>query len=184
MTKRTTEEKPLSSETTSAPGRSSPMPPTERDGPMDHTSAPNGAARSEPARARPAARGFAAMDAARQREIASKGGKASGGNFANDPGRAAAAGRKGGESVPREKRSFSQNHELAAEAGRKGGRSVPAEKRSFSQDPELAAQAGRKGGQASGGNFAHDRQRAAEAGRRGGHAGPPPDTNAGPAGSA
>jgi general stress protein YciG len=44
-------------------------------------------------------RGFAAMDQSRQREIA----------------------RKGGESVPDEKRSFSQNRELAAAAGRKGG---------------------------------------------------------------
>ena len=42
-------------------------------------------------------RGFAAMDSAKQREIASKGGSASGGNFKNDPARAAAAGRKGGE---------------------------------------------------------------------------------------
>ena len=42
-------------------------------------------------------RGFAAMDAAKQREIASKGGSASGGNFANDPERARQAGRKGGE---------------------------------------------------------------------------------------
>ena len=39
------------------------------------------------------------MDAARQREIASKGGR----------------------SVPAEKRSFSQDRELASEAGRKGG---------------------------------------------------------------
>lgn len=46
-------------------------------------------------------RGFAAMDAEKQREIA----------------------RKGGRSVPNEKRSFSQNHQLASEAGRKGGRS-------------------------------------------------------------
>ena len=44
-------------------------------------------------------RGFASMDPARQREIASK----------------------GGSSVPAEKRPFSQNHKLAAEAGRKGG---------------------------------------------------------------
>jgi len=44
-------------------------------------------------------RGFASMDAARQREIASK----------------------GGQSVPQEKRSFSQDRELAAQAGRKGG---------------------------------------------------------------
>ena len=101
-------------------------------------------------------RGFASMNAERQRQIASMGGKA----------------------VPDEKRSFSQNRRLAAEAGpqgraeragreaqllaeprrwpriagRKGGQSVPDEKRSFSQHPELAAQAGRKGGQASHGN--------------------------------
>ena len=44
-------------------------------------------------------RGFASMDPERQREIA----------------------RKGGASVPGEKRSFSQDRRLAAEAGRKGG---------------------------------------------------------------
>lgn len=44
-------------------------------------------------------RGFASMDPARQREIA----------------------RKGGASVPAEKRSFSQDRSLAADAGRKGG---------------------------------------------------------------
>ena len=49
--------------------------------------------------AKPAHRGFAAMDKTRQREIA----------------------RKGGASVPDEKRSFSQDRDLAAAAGRKGG---------------------------------------------------------------
>ena len=49
--------------------------------------------------AKPARRGFAAMDKDRQREIA----------------------RKGGASVPDEKRSFSQDRDLAASAGRKGG---------------------------------------------------------------
>jgi general stress protein YciG len=42
-------------------------------------------------------RGFASMDPEKQRNIASKGGQASGGNFKNDPRRAAEAGRKGGE---------------------------------------------------------------------------------------
>lgn len=42
-------------------------------------------------------RGFASMDAEKQREAASKGGSASGGNFKNDPGRASEAGRKGGQ---------------------------------------------------------------------------------------
>ena len=48
---------------------------------------------------RPALRGFAAMDAERRREIA----------------------RKGGASVPSEKRSFAKDRDLAAQAGRKGG---------------------------------------------------------------
>jgi general stress protein YciG len=47
-------------------------------------------------------RGFASMDEDKQREIA----------------------KKGGESVPDEKRSFSRDHELASEAGRKGEQSV------------------------------------------------------------
>jgi general stress protein YciG len=38
-----------------------------------------------------------------------------------DPERQRAIARKGGESVPNEKRSFSQDRELAAMAGRKGG---------------------------------------------------------------
>lgn len=60
-----------------------------------------------------------------------------------------AIARKGGESVPAEKRSFFQNRALAAEAGRKGGQSVADEQRSFSRDRTLASQAGQKGGQKS-----------------------------------
>jgi general stress protein YciG len=72
-------------------------------------------------------RGFASMDPEKQRLIA----------------------RKGGQSVPEEKRSFSKNHELAASAGRKGGQTVDPSKRSFSRDHTLASEAGRKGGHAS-----------------------------------
>jgi uncharacterized protein len=103
-------------------------------------------------------RGFASMDQARQKEIASMGGKAvpdSKRSFSQNRRLAAEAGRKGGQSVPGSKRSFSQNRELAAQAGRKGGQSVPDEKRSFSQNPSLAAEAGRKGGQASHGAGSH-----------------------------
>jgi general stress protein YciG len=75
-------------------------------------------------------RGFASMDPEKQRAIA----------------------RKGGQSVPDEKRSFSQNPELAARAGRKGGQSVNPAKRSFSRDHNLASEAGRKGGHASHGS--------------------------------
>ncbi len=41
-------------------------------------------------------RGFASMDDDKQREIASKGGQASGGNFKNDREKASEAGKKGG----------------------------------------------------------------------------------------
>jgi general stress protein YciG len=56
-----------------------------------------------PVSAAPAKRGFAAMDEATQRGIASKGGQSQGkennpGNFANNRDRAREAGRKGGES--------------------------------------------------------------------------------------
>lgn len=63
-------------------------------------------------------RGFAAMDRTKQRAVASKGGSASGGNFKNDPERAARAGRKGGEQSGG---NFKHNPARAAEAGRKGG---------------------------------------------------------------
>ena len=43
-------------------------------------------------------RGFASMDEETRREIARKGGQASGGNFKNDPERASEAGKKGGRS--------------------------------------------------------------------------------------
>lgn len=71
-------------------------------------------------------RGFASMDPAKRREIASKGGK----------------------SVPRELRGFSKDPALAAAAGRKGGVNVPASGRAFSNDRDLAVSAGRKGGAA------------------------------------
>lgn len=120
-------------------------------------------------------RGFASMDQQRQREIASKGGQASGGNFKNDPERASEAGRKGGQNVPAGERSFSRDPELASQAGRKGGesghsgagtqrsgqpigsrhdtgeqhvgREIP--ERSKAHDTEIAVEAGRHGGEHS-----------------------------------
>jgi general stress protein YciG len=52
-------------------------------------------------------RGFANMDPARQRELASRGGKA----------------------VPKQKRTFSRDRDLAAEAGRRGGKAFRAGKK-------------------------------------------------------
>ncbi|GHE75742.1 hypothetical protein GCM10019059_38890 [Camelimonas fluminis] len=67
-------------------------------------------------------RGFASMDPARRKEIASKGGR----------------------SVPKEKRAFFTHTGLAATAGSKGGKSVGAGERAFSQDRTLASRAGKK----------------------------------------
>ncbi len=66
-----------------------------------------------------------------------------------DPEKQRAIARKGGESVPHEKRSFSQNPGLAAEAGRKGGQSLNPNKRSLSRNHTRASDAGRQGGHAS-----------------------------------
>ena len=46
-------------------------------------------------------RGFASMSKEKQREIASMGGQASGGNFAKNKKRASEAGKRGGESSRR-----------------------------------------------------------------------------------
>ncbi len=100
-------------------------------------------------------RGFAAMDEEKQRQIASKGGKAAhekGTAHEFTPDEARNAGRKGGEAV-------SQNRAHMSEIGRKGGERV-------SQDREHMAQIGRKGGEAVSG----DREHMAEIGRKGGEA--------------
>ncbi|HKT53993.1 MAG TPA: general stress protein [Caulobacteraceae bacterium] len=68
---------------------------------------------------KPARRGFAAMDKERQREIA----------------------RKGGASVPDEKRSFSQDRDLAASAGRKGGEASHGGGRRRNSDVQAGARA-------------------------------------------
>ena len=61
-------------------------------------------------------RGFAAMDPARRREIAAK----------------------GGGSVPAEKRSFAKNRKLAVDAGRKGGEASRGGGRKTKRHPQVA----------------------------------------------
>ncbi len=100
-------------------------------------------------------RGFAAMDGSKQRQIASKGGKAAhekGTAHEFTPDEARLAGKKGGEAV-------SKNRQHMAEIGRKGGERV-------SQDREHMAQIGRRGGEAVSG----DREHMAQIGRKGGEA--------------
>ncbi len=71
-------------------------------------------------------RGFAAMDATKQREIASKGGKAAhakGTAHEFTPEEARAAGRKGGQAAHAKGTAHEFTPEEAREAGRKGGQS-------------------------------------------------------------
>lgn len=98
-------------------------------------------------------RGFAAMDAEKQRQIASKGGKAAhekGTAHEFTPDQAREAGRKGGQTV-------SQDRKHMADIGRKGGESV-------SEDRAHMAQIGRRGGEA----VSEDRAHMAQIGREGG----------------
>jgi general stress protein YciG len=92
----------------SEPGRSSSSP---------ISAATSGGAGSNGAGTRKSARGFASMDQGKQKEIASKGGRAAhakGTAHEFDSGEARAAGRKGGMAV-------SRNREHMAAIGRRGG---------------------------------------------------------------
>jgi uncharacterized protein len=85
---------------------------------------------------RTSSRGFASMDAQRQREIACKGGRAAhekgkAHEFTSDEARA--AGRKGGEKV-------SLNRDYMAEIGRRGGRNS-AQRRQSENDLSATQQA-------------------------------------------
>jgi general stress protein YciG len=54
------------------------------------------------------------------------------------------------ETVPKLRRGFAaMSPERVREIAKKGGASVPNEKRAFSKDRDLAAEAGRKGGNVS-----------------------------------
>jgi general stress protein YciG len=89
-------------------------------------------------------RGFASMDEQKQREIA----------------------RKGGESVPAEKRSFSQNRELASEAGRKGGRASGAHRAvNVNVEDEEAEKQRRAAAGAPAANPTHEEEEGEESGR-------------------
>lgn len=86
-------------------------------------------------------RGFAAMDPAEQREIASKGGKVAhekGTAHEFTPEEAAEAGRKGGEAV-------SRNREHMAEIGSKGGQARAASSAKSRSKPASEQSAGSSG---------------------------------------
>lgn len=90
----------------------------------------------------PAKRGFAAMDEAQQREIASKGGQAAhqkGTAHEFDSEEARRAGQKGGEAVSRDR-------EHMADIGRKGGESRQSAARSNKEGATAAKSSSRQGG--------------------------------------
>src|SRR5215212_7252828 len=71
---------------------------------------------------------------------------------------------KGGDTS---KRGFaSMDEDKQRDIARKGGESVPDEKRSFSQDPELASEAGKKAAATSKTTLSVLQRRGARAGRR------------------
>jgi general stress protein YciG len=112
-------------------------------------------------------RGFGSMDEAKQREIASEGGKASGGNFANDPERAAEAGRKGGQQSAEERSGGQQGSggDRGSDRGSGGGRGGSEGGRG-QQQAESGGNSQQESG-SGGGGMESDRERGSESDRKG-----------------
>ena len=103
-------------------------------------------------------RGFASMDAERQRQIASQGGKAAhekGTAHEFDSAEAREAGRKGGKAAHEKGTAHEFDSEEAREAGRKGGKAAHEKGTAHEFDSAEAREAGRKGGEARGKGWSH-----------------------------
>ena len=97
-------------------------------------------------------RGFASMNPEKQREIASKGGKAAhakGTAHEFTPEEAREAGRKGGQAAHAKGTAHEFTSEEARVAGRKGGQAAHERGTAHQFTSEEARAAGRKGGQVS-----------------------------------
>ncbi|HEU4409803.1 MAG TPA: KGG domain-containing protein [Polyangiaceae bacterium] len=97
-------------------------------------------------------RGFASMNPEKQREIASKGGKAAhakGTAHEFTPEEARIAGRKGGQAAHAKGTAHEFTPEEARVAGRKGGQAAHEKGTAHQFTSEEARAAGRKGGQVS-----------------------------------
>lgn len=97
-------------------------------------------------------RGFASMNPEKQREIASKGGKAAhakGTAHEFTPEEAREAGRKGGQAAHAKGTAHEFTSEEARIAGRKGGQAAHEKGTAHQFTSEEARAAGRKGGQVS-----------------------------------
>src|SRR5690348_6287311 len=115
-------------------------PTTERNRPMN----PDSTTQMQPPSSGTSRRGFAGMDPQKQREIASKGGKAAhakGTAHEFTPEEAREAGRKGGQAAHERGTAHQFTPEEAREAGRKGGRSS---RRGASREREQAPEAPRQ----------------------------------------
>ena len=115
---------------------------TSKDNGNKGAGAAGNAQKSSSGNGAPAKRGFAAMDEAQQREIASKGGQAAhqkGTAHEFDSEEARRAGQKGGEAV-------SRNREHMADIGRKGGESRQSAARNNKEGAAAAKSSSRQGG--------------------------------------
>jgi general stress protein YciG len=100
-------------------------------------------------------RGFASMDQDKQREIASKGGKA-----AHEKGTAhefdSEEAREAGRAAHEKGTAHEFDSEEARDAGRKGGKAAHEKGTAHEFDSEEAREAGRKGGESRGKGGSHD----------------------------
>ncbi|WP_231623538.1 KGG domain-containing protein [Nitrosospira briensis] len=105
-------------------------------------------------------RGFASMDEARQREIASQGGKAAhekGTAHEFDSEEAREAGRKGGKAAHEKGTAHEFDSAEAREAGSKGGKAAHDKGTAHEFDSKEAREAGRKGGESRGKGSSDDK---------------------------
>ena len=112
------------------------------------------APQSESGRRSRSNRGFASMDRSKQREIASKGGRAAhqkGTAHEFDSSEARAAGRKGGVTV-------SRNREHMAAIGRRGGEARGANRAARQQQGDESMEATQRGAPSNGQRFQSDRE--------------------------
>ena len=105
-------------------------------------------------------RGFASMDQDKQREIASKGGKAAhekGTAHEFDSEEAREAGSKGGKAAHEKGTAHEFDSDEARRAGSKGGKAAHEKGTAHQFDSEEAREAGRKGGESRGSGSSDDK---------------------------
>ncbi len=119
-------------------------------------------------------RGFASMDQDKQREIASKGGKAAhekGTAHEFDSEEAREAGSKGGKAAHEKGTAHEFDSEEARRAGSKGGKAAHEKGTAHQFDSEEAREAGRKGGESRGsGSYDDKSSHSTKGGTSGQHA--------------